>query len=74
MNLTEKQIQNLISVLFALSPLIMIVFMINFIYPDRALYQTPAEVLRVVLLTPTIVAVPYFIWRLYLRVRYIDVN
>lgn len=72
MIIRQKTSELIISALLGLSPLIMIYFMTAFIYPDRALYSTPAEVLRVILLAPTVAALPYIGWRLYLRVRSLD--
>lgn len=72
MQLSLKQIHGIISILFGLSPTVMLIFMTLFIYPDRENYQTAAEVIRVITMMPFLVALPFFIWTLHLKVKYLD--
>lgn len=73
MQLSQRQIQRLISLLFGLSPLIMLIFMSIFIYEDRHFYPTGAAKLRVVTIAPFFAGIPYFIWKIYLKVKYLHI-
>lgn len=74
MILGQQQIFRMISTAFLVSPVVMLIFLARFIYIDRELYFTPAEIIRVVTLMPFLVALPYWGWTLYLKVRFLDVN
>lgn len=73
MQLSQRQIHRLISLLFGLSPLIMLIFMGLFIYEDRNLYPSGAAKLRVVTIAPFFASIPFFIWKMYLKVKYLRI-
>lgn len=73
MQLSPSRPQKIISVLFGLSPLLMLIFMSIFVYQDRNLYTSGAHILRVVTIAPFIAGIPYFIWKIYLKVKYLDI-
>jgi hypothetical protein len=52
----------------------MLIFSSIFVFNDRNLYPTGAHILRVVTIAPFIAGIPYFIWKIYLKVKYLDID
>ena len=67
----QRHAERLIALLFGLAPVILLVAMTKFIMEDRALYFTPAEVLRVITIAPFLGAIPFIIWKTYVKLRYL---
>ncbi len=67
----QRHAERIIAFLFGLAPLILLTTMIRFIIEDRALYFTPAEILRVVTIAPFLGAIPLVIWKTYVKLRYL---
>lgn len=67
----QRHAEKIIAFLFGLAPLILLVAMTLFILEDRALYFTPSEVIRVITLAPFLGAIPYLVWKTYVKLRYL---
>lgn len=67
----QRHAEKIIALLFGLAPLILLVAMTRFIFEDRALYFTPAEILRVITIAPFLGAIPFMIWKTYVKLRYL---